>query len=44
LGVLGGLRGLAQRVLGVCLKERRALWRAYKSRIGVGAEGWQVGF
>ena len=26
------------------LKERRALWRAYKSRIGVGAEGWQVGF
>ena len=26
------------------LKERRALWRAYKTRTGVGAEGWQVGF
>ena len=26
------------------LKERRALWRQYKVRIGPGAEGWQVGF
>ncbi len=26
------------------LKERRALWRQYKARVGPGAEGWQVGF
>ena len=26
------------------LKERRALWRQYKARVGIGAEGWQVGF
>ena len=35
----GRLAGWAAR-----LKERRALWRQYKARIGPGAEGWQVGF
>lgn len=44
--VLGDLAETQDRLAGWAarLKERRALWRAYKARVGVGAEGWQVGF
>jgi len=43
---LGDLAATQDRLAGwsARLKERRALWRQYKARVGVGAEGWQVGF
>ena len=43
---LGDLAATQDRLAGWAarLKERRALWRQYKARVGPGAEGWQVGF
>jgi hypothetical protein len=43
---LGDLAATQDRLAGwsARLKERRALWRQYKARVGPGAEGWQVGF